>query len=245
MKITKISDDTHENSACHSDPGLNPGEESSANSRDSSESKIPQNDNSVVTKISPAVKTEGRHNVFVDNKFSFSLDESQLVKIGLKKGDEISAEKLAELKNESDFGKNYIRAVDLISRRPRSEKEIRDYAFRKKWAKENIEKVIERLHDRGYLNDAKFAEMFVRSRATLRNYSARKMKMELRKKGITSEIIDQVLTASDDFDENTALKNLIQKKRKNYDDKQKLIAYLARQGFSYDKIKAVLKEDDA
>ena len=195
-----------------------------------------------ITKISPAAKTEGRYNIFVDGKFSFSLDESQLVKIGLKKGDEISEERLAGLKNESDFGKNYIRAIDLISRRLRSEREIRDYAFRKTWAKENTEKVIERLRERGYLNDEKFAESFVRSRATLRNYSARKMKMELRKKGIASEIVDQVLTANDDFDEDQALKNLIQKKRKNYDSEQKLIAYLAHQGFSYDKIKAALDE---
>ncbi|MCL2280329.1 RecX family transcriptional regulator [Candidatus Saccharibacteria bacterium] len=197
-----------------------------------------------ITKIAPAVKTAGRYNVFVDEKFSFSLDEAQLVKLSLKKGDEISDDRLNELKTESDFGKNYIRAVDLISRRLRSEKEIRDYAWRKKWSEENVEKVIERLRERGFLNDEKFAESFVRSRANLRNYSTRKMKLELRKKGIAPEIIEKVLIESEDFDEMTALKNLIAKKRSHYTDEQKLIAYLARQGFSYDKIKATLKEDN-
>jgi len=196
-----------------------------------------------ITKIASAVKTAGRYNVFVDEKFSFSLDEAQLVKLGLKKGDEISDEQLAELKTESDFGKNYIRAVDLISRRLRSEKEIRDYAWRKKWTKKNTEKVIERLHERGFLNDEKFAESFVRSRANLRNYSTRKMKLELRKKGIAPEIIEKVLTGSEDFDEMIALKNLITKKRSHYTDEQKLIAYLARQGFPYDDIKNALNED--
>jgi regulatory protein len=197
-----------------------------------------------ITKIAPAVKTAGRYNVFVDEEFAFSLDEAQLVKVGLKKGDEIDEEKLVELKTESDFGKNYIRAVDLVSRRLRSEREIRDYAFRKQWTKENVEKVVARLYERGYLNDEKFAENFVRSRANLRNYSARKMKLELRKKGIKSNIIEKVLAETDEYDEQTALKNLIAKKRGYYDDQQKLVAYLARQGFSYDAIKSALTDEN-
>ncbi|MCL1877040.1 RecX family transcriptional regulator [Candidatus Saccharibacteria bacterium] len=194
-----------------------------------------------ITKISPAVKTAGRYNVFVDEEFSFSLDESQLVKLGLRNGQEFSAEELAELKSESDFGKNYIRAVDLISRRLRSEREIRDYAFRKQWTKENTARVIERLRERGYLNDAKFAESFVRSRANLRNFSRRKMELELMKKGISKNIIGEILSESDEFDESAALQKLIAKKRTHYTDERKLIAYLMRQGFSYDDIKSNLK----
>ena len=86
-----------------------------------------------ITKISPAAKTAGRYNVFVDEEYSFSLDEIQLVQLGIKKDTELNAEQLAKLKNESDFGKNYIRALDLVSRRPRSIKEIKDYAQKKGW----------------------------------------------------------------------------------------------------------------
>lgn len=196
-----------------------------------------------ITKISPAIKTEGRYNIYVDDKYSFSLDEVQLASLNLKKNDEIDAEQLDQLKNESDFGKNYVRALDLISRRPRSQREIRDYAFRKQWTKSNTERVIERLLERGYLDDAKFAEIFARSRANLRNYSTKRMKLELRKRGVASDIVDQVLTDSENFDENAALKNLIAKKRNRYDNEQKLIAYLARQGFSYDKIRDALSSD--
>ena len=193
-----------------------------------------------ITKIAPAIKTAGRYNVFVNEKYAFSLDEAQLVKIGLRKGEEISKERLAELKSESDFGKNYIRAIDLISRRLRSEKEIRDWAFSKNWTKENTEKVIERLYERGFLNDEKFAASFVRSRAILNNYSMRKMKLELHKKGISKEICEKILSESDEFNENAVLVKLIVKKRSHYDDERKLIAYLARQGFSYDKIKTAI-----
>ncbi len=197
-----------------------------------------------ITKISPAVKTEGRYNVFVDNEFSFSLDETQLVTLGLKKGDAIDELQLLELKNESDFGKNYIRAVDLISRRLRSEREIRDYARRKDWNEDNTERVIDRLCERGYLNDERFAESFVRSRANTRNFSAKRMKVELQKKGVKPDIITNILAESDDYDEMAALRKMIAKKINKYDDERKLVAYLARQGFKYDDIKSALVDDE-
>jgi len=193
----------------------------------------------IITKIAPAVKTEGRYNVFVDDKYSFSLDELQLVNLGLKKGQELGREELEKLRVESDFGKAYVRALDLVSRRLRSEKEIRDYAWRKQWSEEVRERVVERLKDRGYLDDAKFAEAFVRSRVNSRSFSRRKMEQELMKKGIGRDLIAQAL-ASEDFDESESLKKLVAKKRARYESDEKLTQYLVRQGFRYDDIKKIL-----
>lgn len=190
-----------------------------------------------ISKVSPAVKTAGRYNIYVDGKYSFSLDELQLVQNGLHSGLEISEAQLEQLKSESDFGKNYIRAVDLISRRLRSEREIRDYAFRKQWTKSNTERVIERLKARGYLNDRRFAELFFSSRHQSGRYSLKRIRLDLVKKGISSDIIDDLCRANGD---SAALLKLINKRINKYDDENKLIAYLARNGFRYDDIKAAL-----
>lgn len=190
-----------------------------------------------ISKVSPAVKTAGRYNIYVDGKYSFSLDELQLVQNGLHSGLEISEAQLEQLKSESDFGKNYIRAVDLISRRLRSEREIRDYAFRKQWTKSNTERVIERLKARGYLNDQRFAELFFSSRHQSGRYSLKRIRLDLVKKGISSDIIDDLCRANGD---SAALLKLIKKRINKYDDENKLIAYLARNGFRYDDIKAAL-----
>ena len=203
---------------------------------------ILSNQEFVVTKVAPAAKTPGRYNVFINGDFSFSLDELQLLNCRLKKGDQLTAEQYLELKNNSDFGKNYVRALDLISRRPRSEKEIRDYGFRKKWLRENCEKVINRLREHGYLDDEKFAKSFVSARASLRNFSRRKMELELTKRGVSREIRDKVLAENSDFDEQQSLEKLVAKKWNHYEDDQRLIAYLARQGFDYDKIKQVIRD---
>lgn len=190
-----------------------------------------------ISKVSPAVKTAGRYNIYVDGKYSFSLDELQLVQNGLHSGLEISEAQLEQLKSESDFGKNYIRAVDLISRRLRSEREIRDYAFRKQWTKSNTERVVERLKARGYLNDRRFAELFFSSRHQSGRYSLKRIRLDLVKKGISSDIIDDLCRANGD---SAALLKLINKRINKYDDENKLIAYLARNGFRYDDIKAAL-----
>lgn len=191
----------------------------------------------LITKISKAVKTEGRYNIFIDEKFTFSLDEVQLVNLKLRKGQEISEEELATLINEGDFGKNYLRALDLISRRLRSEREIRDYAFKKQWTEENTKRVIERLYEHGFLNDEKFATAFIRSKAINKSQSKRQIEAGLRKKGIKSSLIEKVIEKSEEYSEKDALKKMIAKKINRYDDEKKLIAYLLRQGFKYDDIK--------
>lgn len=193
-----------------------------------------------ITKISPAVKTPGRYNIYVDGKYSFSLDELQLVQTGLHNGLEIDESKLDELKSESDYGKNYIRAVDLISRRLRSEKEIRDYAKRKQWTTTNTERVIERLKNHGYLNDKAFAETFVRSRQSAEKYSKRRIERDLHQKGIASNIIKDALP--DEASDKNVIIKLVQKKASRYDDVNKLKAYLFRAGFNYDDVNQAINE---
>lgn len=187
-----------------------------------------------ITKVTPAAKTPGRYNIFVDGKYSFSLDELQLVQSGIHSGLNIDEDKLSQFQNESNFGKNYIRAVDLISRRLRSEKEIRDYAKRKQWTVDNTERVIERLKQRGYLNDRVFAEAFVRSRQNATKYSKRRIEQDLRKKGVSGAIIKEVL--HDEVNDLEALKKLVAKRAQRYDNPAKLKAYLLRAGFNYDDI---------
>ena len=196
-----------------------------------------------ITKVAPATRTAGRYNIFVDGHYSFSLDEFQLVQHSLHSGQEIDETKLAELQAESDFGKNYIRAVDLISRRLRSEREIRDYARRKQWSRDNTERVIARLYDRGYLNDLVFTKAFTRSRQSAQKYSRRRIERDLVNKGISHRIIQQVLDEEASMvDDSDALANLVAKKYHRYDDINKLKAYLARAGFRYDDINRAIKQ---
>jgi regulatory protein len=197
-----------------------------------------------LTAIKAQVKNPDRISVYIDGEYSFSLTQSQLVGSGLYIGKELNEPELEKLKDDSEFGKAYMRALDYILRRPRSEKELRDYAFKKQWPKELANKVISHLFKKGHLNDEAFAKSWVRHRALGKPMSEKRLRLELRQKGVSGEHIEAALSEESAFEETDALKRIIEKKRHRYDNEQKLIAYLMRQGFKYDDVKIALAEND-
>lgn len=196
-----------------------------------------------ITKLKQGVRDENRVNVFVDGKFVFSLDISQVVDFKLKVGQEISKEELSELEKASEFGKLYQRTLEWVLIRPRSERETYDYlkkkTFEKRLDENYIGSIIEKLEDKKYLDDLKFAEWYVENRFVKKGVSRRRLEVELVKKGISREIINQVFSESERNDETEILK-IIEKKRAKYDD-EKLIQYLVRQGFSYELVRDLVQ----
>jgi len=199
------------------------------------------------------VRDKDRVNVFVDGKYSFSLDITQVAELGIKSGNEYTEEELAELENESQFGKLYTRALEYSLIRPRSQREMRDYLYRKTRdtrtktgtikkgvSVELTNRVFDRLFEKGYIDDEKFARFWVENRNVRKGTSLRKLRGELQSKGVDQAIIERVFEDSDRSDNEELLK-VIAKKAARYDDEQKLIAYLMRQGFRYDDVKEALR----
>ena len=64
------------------------------------------------------------------------------------------------------------------------------------------------------------------------------MRLELKQKGIADDVIAEVLTTNQTYNEQEALLSLVTKKRRQtkYQDRNKLLQYLARQGFAFDDI---------
>lgn len=201
-----------------------------------------KNEELVITDLKQGVKNPNRVNVFVDGKFSFSLDIAQVVDLGVKVGIKLSAEKLDELKKASEFGKLYQRALEWALVRPRSEKEVRDYlykkVFEKKLDKNYIDLIVSRLKEKKYLDDTVFAKYYVENRFVKKGISRRRLSLELMKKGVAKEIIAEVLDGRNDEEE---ILKMIAKKRARYDD-EKLISYLCRQGFSFELVQNLVRD---
>ncbi len=102
------------------------------------------------------------------------------------------------------------------------------------------DRVLDRLQSKGYVDDERFTRFWVENRNQTKGSSKRKIVSELRSKGVHQEIIEQATTESSRSDE-TEIDKIIIKKRNKYDD-QKLMQYLARQGFDYDLIKQKISE---
>ena len=205
-----------------------------------------------ITALKTQVRDKNRINVSIDGKYRLSLDMLQVVELGLRTGKEISEAELEALEEESQYGKLYTRALEYALIRPRSQREMRDYLYRKtrdtltkmgqvrKGVSTKLtERVFDRLFDKGYLNDEKFARFWVENRNVRKGSSMRKLQSELSSKGVSKDVIATVLEDSERSDDDE-LKKILLKKASRYDDPQKLIAYLARRGFRYDDIKEAL-----
>lgn len=196
-----------------------------------------------ITAIKAQIKNVERVSIHVDGKYAFSLTQSQLLEQKLFTGKEINQQDLEDLKAASDYGKLLERIMNYIMIRPRSVREVRDYLWRKKADPEMGQSIIDKLQARGYLNDANFAGSWVRARQLTKPVSKRRLGAELQSKGVSSELIEHAVNA-EAYDEGQALREIIAKKRRQarYQDEQKLMQYLARQGFGYDLIKTTLAE---
>lgn len=205
-----------------------------------------------ITDIRPQKSSKGRLasgqkprvNLYLDGKFALGLDLETLVSRGLKIGDELSKVEFNELKEISGRKKIFDKVLNFLSFRPRSEKEVKDYLFKKKVDEEEAGAVIKELKEKGYLNDEEFARWWIEQRQTFRPKARRVLVIELRQKGIAQDLIVKSLNdyINKDTEFEMALK-LAKKKAGTLEKlppdefRQKLGNYLVRRGFEWEIVK--------
>lgn len=185
-----------------------------------------------------------RYSVYVDERYAFSLSEGALIDAKLYVGQELDTASLDAYKKLSGEDLAYQNSLRYVALRPRSIAEMSDYLQRKHIALPLAQEIIKRLTTSGYLDDEAFARSWVRSRQTLKPRSRRRLVQELRQKRVADEIIERVIQDETGGDLEP-LRQIVAKKiqRPPYSyDKQKLIQYLARQGFKYSDIETVMKQ---
>lgn len=195
-----------------------------------------------ITKIEKQLHHEGRVSIYVDEEYAFSLTYDQLLESKLKKGSLLDEEQIEEFAKLSDFGKLRSRALEWVMIRPRAERELRDYLFKKKADKQSIDDLVEELKGKKYLDDEHFAKWLFELRRR-KNKSIREIRAELQKKGVLPVTIQNIVTElTDSSGDEESLKSLINKlrNRPRYADDKKLIPYLLSKGFSYSDIKSAL-----
>ena len=99
------------------------------------------------------------------------------------------------------------------------------------------ELIVQRLCEKGYVDDERFAEYYAENRFVKKGISKKRLKMELVKKGVEQDVIDGVLNERDETEE---ILKMIAKKRAKYDD-EKLTQYLCRQGFDYQLVRSLVR----
>ncbi len=197
----------------------------------------------VVTLLERQKNNPERVNVYLDGEFAFGLNELDAVQ--LRKGQVLSDSDIAQLNERDAVAKAVDKGVNLLSFRPRSTKEVRTALVKKDLSPPVIDAALERLQALGYLNDLAFARFWVENRGTFKPLSVQALRYELRQKGISEEVLQEVLsTIEDDEAALQAAQSQARKLRGStlQEFKRRLLPFLQRRGFGYSVANKAIKQ---
>lgn len=181
--------------------------------------------------------------ISIDNEYFMTVDEMYFCSLYLKNGQEITREELLNLKSQIEIRRAYNYAVSLLSRRDHSEKELRT-KLKAKGFSQGAEQAIEKLKLSGYVDDERFAALYVRELINLKAFGKKRIEQELYKKGISRDIIREALESTELPEDR--LTDIIRRKYMRYlnDEKgvKKTVNSLLRLGYSYSEIRCALEE---
>lgn len=135
------------------------------------------------------------------------------------------------------------KAVYYLQYSAKTENELRKKLAEQGFLPASVDKAVEYVKMRRYLNDEDYVRRYMETNGNKK--SRKQMSYELRRKGIAEEILELVFEEMP-VDEKEQIRRILAKrgydgKEIGYEEKRKLSAYLARKGFSYDTIHAVLE----
>ena len=187
--------------------------------------------------ISEIKKTKNisRYHLYVDDKFFGIFLDEILARYGLKTGQDIDESELKEIKKENDEKLAFDMALSYLEKYNVSSKSLKDYLKKKGMDKDAILHACEKLQEYGYINDENFAKAYFESLCSTKGKRA--IANKLKEKGISQEIIDNLLSNVDDESEEERAYlsgvKFAKNRENNLKNKQKCLAHLIYKGYDY------------
>lgn len=198
-----------------------------------------------IREIAPQKRNKNRYNISDEDGFLTSLSVETVLRYHLKEGMQVSDELLEEMKREDTVKYAKEIGVAYVAYAPRTRRQLEQHLAKKGIDAQSIAQAVETLERYSYLDDAAYVREFVRSYGE--KLGAGAMRQKLMERGVERQVIEENMELSQEGQQAAALA-LAQKLRRKYADqpeqkrRQKMFAALARRGFSYDDIRAVLGE---
>lgn len=197
-----------------------------------------------IQKVIP--QSKGYYRLLLSNGEEVHVHEDLLVKYRLLVGREIETGFLEEIAYEGVVQRGFSQAINYISYRPRSIREVEQYLARKEIDRDFIAVIVERLLEKNYLDDRQFAHLWVENRQRLKPRSKMALRQELQEKGIASDIIAGALGIIEPEAEIEQARQIGQKKMQQWRNiewqkaRPKLIRYLLYKGYDMSVISTIL-----
>lgn len=213
---------------------------------------MPNETRSTVTAIAEHPKRPGRYVVCVDGSELATVSLETLAQLSIRTGEELGPKVIDALRAEDRRTAVLDKALRLLSIRARTTADLKQALLRSKDRPNaaDVNWVISALTARGYLDDARFADQFVRDRAASRGWGKHRLRQELRKRGVPQTSVEPALSQADEdavVDDERAATLAASKWRRTHaardpqKDRQRLYGFLARRGFSPDVIRVAMR----
>lgn len=204
----------------------------------------------IITKITQQKRDLERYNIYLDEKYAFSVHEAILVKFELTKGMTLEDWSVGEMLYEDQISKAFNRALHYLGFQMRSEFEVKQKLLEAEYGEAVILEAIVKLRNLGFLNDETFSNALLETQKRNSSRGPRAIQQELQRKGIDKELQGKVLDSYSEEEQVEVARKLAEKetsRSRTQSPRQvetRIQNSLLRRGYSYDIIKQALADID-
>lgn len=195
----------------------------------------------IITKLDKVGTKQVR--LFFDEEKYCLLYYNEVRRLGFHEKDEVGQQEFEEL-NKLLLHRAKLKAMSLLKYQDRTRKELKDRLMRAEFPEFITEGAIAYVESFGYINDEEYVRRYMEYKAETK--SRIQIKMDLRKKGIGTEILERIFDEyeyeEDDVLEEQVQKRIRQKGSVTKENFQKYYGYFARKGFNSVKIIDLLRK---
>jgi regulatory protein len=201
----------------------------------------------IITKITQGKNNPERYNIYLEEKFAFSVDESILIRFQLTKGKELDQWTIEEMNFEDEVRKAFNKALQYLSFRMRSESEVRTKLKEKEFGEAVIDEAVKKLYTLNFLDDRAFSEALMQTQIKSSKKGPRAIQQDMQKKGIDKRMQKDVLDSYSEEEQLEIARGLAEKiaakeKMKTPSQiQQKINDSLMRKGYAYPLIKQAME----
>jgi regulatory protein len=203
---------------------------------------------STVTQITEHPRKPGRYIIHVDGHEFATVTADALAATKAQIGVVVDDRLATHLREANELTSAYDRALNLLTFRARSARELERRLVQKGVTSERAQRVIAKLREAGLVDDADFARQLARSKVSA-GASKRRLHQELFKRGVARDVadeaVDQVLE-EENVDEVAVAERVARKRLPSLAGadaptrRRRLYSFLARRGHDSDTIRVVM-----
>lgn len=187
--------------------------------------------------------SKSRLRIFIDNEAAFVLYKGEIKNMNIKKGGELSEESLRCIMDELLVKRAKLRCMNLLKSRDYTKHQLTEKLRQGFYPEMVIEKAIDYAMSYGYIDDMRYAVAYIRYAGASK--SKKQIENDLMKKGVSKQDIsnaylqcgeEDVLVEEEELIEKFIIKKHFNNNSATFEERQKMIAFLYRKGFSLDRI---------